>query len=306
MEDTKGGEKSKVCAVCGDKALGYNFNAVTCESCKAFFRRNALKDKASSRALFHLFKYEIFDFVLQEFKCPFSNECEVTVITRRFCQRCRLKKCFDIGMKKEYILSDEEKQQKKAKIAENKQKKSQKSRRLPELEPDIHSHEGSVSPDEHQSEEIPGPAPKITRLQNSTFERLLEEPVTTNPVSTYNTEPVFFNPHPPVPQPDHPGNGFLPVDTGDLNFDNLDEIVAIAIKAEFGTFDLADLADPIPTASAASSQSNEVAEQPQASTVGDLRPLLNDREKARLDELFVASRALVEPMEHERDVSNCL
>jgi hypothetical protein len=39
------GEKSKVCSVCGDKSLGYNFNAVTCESCKAFFRRNALKEK---------------------------------------------------------------------------------------------------------------------------------------------------------------------------------------------------------------------------------------------------------------------
>lgn len=35
----------KCCRVCGDKALGYNFNAVTCESCKAFFRRNALKDQ---------------------------------------------------------------------------------------------------------------------------------------------------------------------------------------------------------------------------------------------------------------------
>ncbi|XP_037067861.1 vitamin D3 receptor-like [Pollicipes pollicipes] len=35
----------KECGVCGDKALGYNFNAITCESCKAFFRRNALKTK---------------------------------------------------------------------------------------------------------------------------------------------------------------------------------------------------------------------------------------------------------------------
>lgn len=33
----------KSCSVCGDRALGYNFNAVTCESCKAFFRRNAHK-----------------------------------------------------------------------------------------------------------------------------------------------------------------------------------------------------------------------------------------------------------------------
>ena len=35
----------KICGVCGDQALGYNFKAVTCESCKAFFRRNALKNK---------------------------------------------------------------------------------------------------------------------------------------------------------------------------------------------------------------------------------------------------------------------
>jgi hypothetical protein len=40
-------DKTKLCSVCGDKALGYNFNAVTCESCKAFFRRNALKSKVS-------------------------------------------------------------------------------------------------------------------------------------------------------------------------------------------------------------------------------------------------------------------
>uniref|UniRef100_A0A1I8F1G7 Nuclear receptor domain-containing protein n=1 Tax=Macrostomum lignano TaxID=282301 RepID=A0A1I8F1G7_9PLAT len=36
----------KVCRVCGDKALGFNFDAISCESCKAFFRRNALKQDA--------------------------------------------------------------------------------------------------------------------------------------------------------------------------------------------------------------------------------------------------------------------
>ena len=148
----------------------------------------------------------------------------------------------------------------------------------------------------------------MTRLQTSTFQQLLEEP--NNP--TYNTEvPVFFNPNPAVPS--IPAvNGFLPDDTGDLNFDNLDEIVAIAIKAEFGTFDLADLADPIPSSSSNIKDQNSQHQPlhpsenqaPQGST-HDLRPLLNDRERARLDELFVASRALVEPMEHERDVSNC-
>ena len=38
----------KICAVCGDKALGYNFGAMTCESCKAFFRRNALSNKVGA------------------------------------------------------------------------------------------------------------------------------------------------------------------------------------------------------------------------------------------------------------------
>ncbi|KAH7641137.1 nuclear hormone receptor hr96-like isoform x1 [Dermatophagoides farinae] len=80
---------NKLCGICGDKALGYNFNAITCEACKAFFRRNALRTK--------------------DFKCPFDGNCKIDLVTRRFCQKCRLKKCFDIGMKKEWILSDEEK-----------------------------------------------------------------------------------------------------------------------------------------------------------------------------------------------------
>lgn len=93
----------KTCAVCGDKALGYNFNAVTCESCKAFFRRNALTKK--------------------QFTCPFNQNCEITVVTRRFCQKCRLKKCLDIGMKSENIMSEEDKMAKRRKIETNRAKR---------------------------------------------------------------------------------------------------------------------------------------------------------------------------------------
>ena len=35
---------SLTCVVCGSPANGYNFDAISCESCKAFFRRNALKN----------------------------------------------------------------------------------------------------------------------------------------------------------------------------------------------------------------------------------------------------------------------
>ncbi|XP_075986518.1 nuclear hormone receptor HR96 [Anticarsia gemmatalis] len=95
----------KICLVCGDKALGYNFNAISCESCKAFFRRNALASK--------------------EFKCPFTNNCVITVVTRRFCQKCRLEKCLSIGMVKEFIMSDEDKAEKRRKIEENRARKRQ-------------------------------------------------------------------------------------------------------------------------------------------------------------------------------------
>ncbi|XP_037820885.1 nuclear hormone receptor HR96 [Lucilia sericata] len=102
----------KTCAVCGDKALGYNFNAVTCESCKAFFRRNALAKK--------------------QFTCPFNQNCEITVVTRRFCQKCRLKKCLDIGMKSENIMSEEDKMAKRRKIESNRAKRKTNEHKSPE------------------------------------------------------------------------------------------------------------------------------------------------------------------------------
>lgn len=89
--------------MCSDRALGFNFNAISCESCKAFFRRNATSTK--------------------KFSCPFSNACEITIITRRFCQRCRLEKCFKVGMKKEYIMSEQDKELKRIKIAQNRTKR---------------------------------------------------------------------------------------------------------------------------------------------------------------------------------------
>lgn len=88
----------KICLVCGDKALAHNFDVITCESCKAFFRRNAQKSQSLQR-------------------CMFQNNCAIDKNTRRFCPSCRLKKCFDIGMRADLILDEEERrlrQEKKA------------------------------------------------------------------------------------------------------------------------------------------------------------------------------------------------
>ncbi|OWF55407.1 vitamin D3 receptor-like isoform X2 [Mizuhopecten yessoensis] len=96
-----GSKKDKLCLVCGDKALGYNFNAVSCESCKAFFRRNAHKTIRG--------------------RC--EGKCDVNVESRSFCKRCRLQKCFTVGMRKDMILNEQQKKVRKQKIIINKLKK---------------------------------------------------------------------------------------------------------------------------------------------------------------------------------------
>ncbi|EFO96663.1 hypothetical protein CRE_05362 [Caenorhabditis remanei] len=73
----------RICTVCSDRANGYNFGVLTCESCKAFFRRNAAKHK--------------------EIKCPFSDSCQITSASRKFCQACRLNKCFGVGMNSDWL-----------------------------------------------------------------------------------------------------------------------------------------------------------------------------------------------------------
>eukprot|EP00064_Thunnus_orientalis_P005619 superscaffoldBa00000560_g5633 len=96
----------RICGVCGDKATGFHFNAMTCEGCKGFFRRS-MKRKAS-------------------FTCPFNGSCTITKDNRRHCQACRLKRCVDIGMMKEFILTDEEVQRKKDLIQRRKDEEAQR------------------------------------------------------------------------------------------------------------------------------------------------------------------------------------
>ncbi|XP_074603601.1 nuclear hormone receptor HR96-like [Brevipalpus obovatus] len=116
---------AKICKVCNDKANGFNFGQVTCESCKAFFRRNANKSE-----------------ILQ---CSFQGNCTIEVKTRRFCQKCRLDKCFQVGMKREWILTEDQKKQKRAKIMENKIKKAALSSGLINLNLNINGNSNSSS-----------------------------------------------------------------------------------------------------------------------------------------------------------------
>ncbi|XP_060595899.1 nuclear receptor ROR-beta-like [Ruditapes philippinarum] len=68
------------CKICGGNSTGYHFGAITCEACKAFFRR----------ALIHK----------QEYKCSKNDNCEIILKRAGNCSACRLKKCYDLGMSK--------------------------------------------------------------------------------------------------------------------------------------------------------------------------------------------------------------
>ncbi|UJR12258.1 hypothetical protein I4U23_016435 [Adineta vaga] len=98
-----------VCAVCGDRAVGFNYNALSCASCKAFFRRNAQQSREKLKC------------------CTNQGQCSVAHDVHRKCARCRLDRCFAVGMRKDFILSEEEKQQRKKRLEENRNATLQQS-----------------------------------------------------------------------------------------------------------------------------------------------------------------------------------
>ncbi|PIK35053.1 putative bile acid receptor [Apostichopus japonicus] len=83
--DTSCLDDTPICVVCGDKANGMHYRAMTCEGCKTFFRRNARN---------HL-----------NLKCEMGSQkrCDMDLYTRRHCAACRMKKCFDMGMQIERL-----------------------------------------------------------------------------------------------------------------------------------------------------------------------------------------------------------
>nr|XP_048298185.1 bile acid receptor-like isoform X2 [Myodes glareolus] len=78
--------QDELCVVCGDKASGYHYNALTCEGCKGFFRRSITKNAV--------------------YRCKNGGHCEMDMYMRRKCQECRLKKCKAVGMLAECLLTE--------------------------------------------------------------------------------------------------------------------------------------------------------------------------------------------------------
>ncbi|XP_026744334.1 ecdysone receptor isoform X4 [Trichoplusia ni] len=79
-------QQEELCLVCGDRASGYHYNALTCEGCKGFFRRSVTKNAV--------------------YICKFGHACEMDMYMRRKCQECRLKKCLAVGMRPECVVPE--------------------------------------------------------------------------------------------------------------------------------------------------------------------------------------------------------
>ncbi|XP_069085208.1 nuclear receptor subfamily 2 group C member 1 isoform X4 [Pleurodeles waltl] len=73
----------ELCVVCGDKASGRHYGAVTCEGCKGFFKRSIRKNLV--------------------YTCRGSKECVINKHHRNRCQYCRLQRCIALGMKQDSV-----------------------------------------------------------------------------------------------------------------------------------------------------------------------------------------------------------
>uniref|UniRef100_A0A674D3M1 Estrogen receptor 2b n=1 Tax=Salmo trutta TaxID=8032 RepID=A0A674D3M1_SALTR len=69
----------KLCAVCNDHALGYHYSVWSCDGCKAFFKRSIQGHN--------------------DYICPRTNQCTIDKNLRKRCKSCRLRKCYEVGMK---------------------------------------------------------------------------------------------------------------------------------------------------------------------------------------------------------------
>ncbi|XP_054718006.1 thyroid hormone receptor beta-A-like [Uloborus diversus] len=85
--------RQKVCGACGDRAKSYHFGGISCDSCKAFFRRSVQNE------------------AYKNFHCPYEGKCEITITSRKCCQYCRFKKCLSIGMETGWVMTEEERLQ---------------------------------------------------------------------------------------------------------------------------------------------------------------------------------------------------
>uniref|UniRef100_A0A8C9X8D0 Retinoid X receptor beta n=1 Tax=Sander lucioperca TaxID=283035 RepID=A0A8C9X8D0_SANLU len=88
--------QKRLCAICGDRSSGKHYGVYSCEGCKGFFKRTVRKDLT--------------------YTCRDSKDCMVDKRQRNRCQYCRYQKCLAMGMKREAV--QEERQRNKEREGE--------------------------------------------------------------------------------------------------------------------------------------------------------------------------------------------
>ncbi|UJR20517.1 hypothetical protein I4U23_023645 [Adineta vaga] len=94
------------CQVCADRAYIINYGALSCQSCKTFFRRNGRRSESIR-------------------PCFFNHTCNINTTTRRKCTNCRLTKCFLVGMSSDLIRKEEQQKTKHSPSVNSKLNKSE-------------------------------------------------------------------------------------------------------------------------------------------------------------------------------------
>ncbi|XP_021181318.1 ecdysone receptor isoform X2 [Helicoverpa armigera] len=140
-------QQEELCLVCGDRASGYHYNALTCEGCKGFFRRSVTKNAV--------------------YICKFGHACEMDMYMRRKCQECRLKKCLAVGMRPECVVPENQCAMKR------KEKKAQREKdKLPVSTTTVDDHMPPIM----QCDPPPPEAARILEcLQHEVVPRFLNE-----------------------------------------------------------------------------------------------------------------------------------
>ena len=90
------------CPVCLEGANGHlHYGSVACFACRGFFRRTTLSLKDGG--------------VGGKSKCGYNGHCEIRdKISRMHCPSCRYDKCISVGMKPEFVMSEQDKKEAKA------------------------------------------------------------------------------------------------------------------------------------------------------------------------------------------------
>eukprot|EP00092_Neocalanus_flemingeri_P027056 GFUD01029342.1.p1 GENE.GFUD01029342.1~~GFUD01029342.1.p1 ORF type:complete len:735 (-),score=169.50 GFUD01029342.1:1651-3855(-) len=91
------------CKVCGEPAAKHiHYGAMSCFSCRAFFRRSIQNRTANT------------------YICRRTKDCQINLKTRKNCQFCRYERCLAVGMKPSWVLSPDERERR---FRKNKAKK---------------------------------------------------------------------------------------------------------------------------------------------------------------------------------------